>query len=156
MVHDGVDDAMALIGADIMFAGGVATFRRTLVTPFRRVGAAAIACDHLPKEQRGRDAYCSVHKGNALDGARLVLENAEPFGRAMRDASYVFVTKDRPGNLRAYGRPTKQPGKTFIGVLAVDDATEGPDFSTRLFAPATTTAPPVTTRRQSWPTPCTA
>jgi hypothetical protein len=138
VIHDGVNEAMSLIGADIMAADGAATFRRRLVTPFLRAGAASIACDHLPKEREGRsrDAYGSVHKGNALDGARIVLENTAPFGRRMRGVSYVFITKDRPGQLRSHGRPTKLPGKTFIGTLVVDDSeTIGPDFTMRFFAP---------------------
>ena len=44
-----------------------------------------------------RDAYGSVHKGNALNGARFALQNVEPFGRGMRGRSHLFVTKDRPG-----------------------------------------------------------
>jgi hypothetical protein len=138
VVHDGVNEAMSLHGADIMAADGAATFRRRLVTPFLRAGAASIACDHFPKDRdgRGRDAYGSVHKGNALDGARIVLENTAPFGRRMRGMSYVFVTKDRPGQLRAHGRPSKLPGKTFIGTFVVDDLqTFGPDFAMRFFAP---------------------
>jgi hypothetical protein len=110
---------------------------RRLITPFLRVGSATLACDHFPKDREGRsrDAYGSVHKGNALDGARIVLETAAPFGRNMRGAAHLFVTKDRPGRLRAHGRPTKLPGKTFLGTLAVDDATEGPDFMLKFFAP---------------------
>jgi hypothetical protein len=129
---------MSLHGADIMAADGAATFRRRLITPFLRAGAASIACDHFPKDRdgRGRDAYGSVHKGNALDGARIVLENTAPFGRRLRGVSYVFVTKDRPGQLRAHGRPSKLPGKTFIGTFVVDDSqTFGPDFGMRFFAP---------------------
>jgi hypothetical protein len=138
VVHDGVNEAMSLHGADIMAADGAATFRRRLVVPFLRAGAASIACDHLPKEREGRsrDAYGSVHKGNALDGARILLEPTASFGRHMRGVSYVFVTKDRPGQLRAHGRPSKLPGKTFIGTLVVDDSeTSGPDFTMRFFAP---------------------
>lgn len=137
VVHDGVNEAMSLMGADIMAADGAATFRRRLVSPFLRGGAATIACDHLPKEREGRsrDAYGSVHNGNALDGARFVLENTAPFGRAMRGVSHVFATKDRPGYLRTHGRPTKLPAKTFIGTLVVDDATNGPDFVMRFYAP---------------------
>lgn len=87
---------------------------------------------HVPKnlEGRGRDAYGSVHKGNAIDGARIVLDNVEPFGRGLRGVSYVYVTKDRPGQLRAEGRSTKLPGKTFFGTLVVDASDEGPDFLT--------------------------
>ena len=68
-----------------------------------------------------RDAYGTVGKGNGLDGARFILENFEPFGRGMRGASNVYVTKDRPGYLRENGLPTETPGKTRMGVLVVDD-----------------------------------
>jgi hypothetical protein len=137
VVHDGVNEAMALHGADIMAADGAAAFRRRLILPCTRVGAATVACDHLPmiRDAGRRDAYGSVHKGNALDGARILLENATPFGRGMRGVSYVFVTKDRPGYLRGHGRTTKTPGKTFMGALMVDDMTCGPDFVMRFFAP---------------------
>lgn len=138
VIHDGINEAMALHGDEIKDAAGAAAFRRRLVLPFLRVGAASIACDHLAKDRegRGRDAYGSVHKGNAIDGARILLENKEPFGRRMRGRSNVFVTKDRPGQLRADGRPAGIPGKTFIGTLIVDDSeTIGPDFTMRFFAP---------------------
>lgn len=130
VVHDGVNEAMSLHGADIMAADGAATFRRNLITPCLRAGAATLSCDHVVKnsEGRGRDAYGSVHKGNALDGARIVLENVDPFGRGLRGVSHVFVTKDRPGHLRAQGKPTKIPGKTFLGTLVVDGTPgAGPD-----------------------------
>ena len=138
VVHDGVNEAMSLIGAEIIAVDGAAMFRRRLVTPFLRVGAASLACDHVPmvRDAGRRDAYGSVHKGNALDGARIMLENIAPFGRRMRGVSYVFATKDRPGHLRSHGRPTKTPGKTFIGTFVVDDSeTVGPDFAMRFFAP---------------------
>lgn len=131
VIHDGVNEAMSLHGADIMAADGASAFRRRLIMPCLRAGAATLACDHLPKniEGRGRDAYGSVHKGNAIDGARLVIENTKPFGRGLRGASYVFVTKDRPGQLRAHGKPSSVPGKTFFGTLVVDDGpAAGADF----------------------------
>ena len=131
VVHDGINEAMSLHGADIMAADGASSFRRRLVMPCLRAGAATLACDHLPKnvEGRGRDAYGSVHKGNAIDGARFVIENTKPFGRGLRGVSNVFVTKDRPGQLRAHGKPTNLPGKTFVGTLAVDASiTAGADF----------------------------
>ena len=112
-----------MMGAEIKDADGASEFRRRLVTPFLKVGAASIACDHLPMNPAPgrRDAYGSVHKGNALNGARIQLENTEPFGRGMRGVSHVFVTKDRPGYLRTKGRATKVPGKTYMGTLVVDD-----------------------------------
>nr|WP_237072117.1 hypothetical protein [Mycobacterium avium] len=138
VIHDGVNEAMALHGDEIKAVEGAAAFRRRLILPCLRVGAATLACDHLPMVRDGsrRDAYGSVHKGNALDGARFVLENSAPFGRRLRGVSYVFVTKDRPGHLRANGRATKSPGKTFMGTLVVDDSQAfGPDFTMRFFAP---------------------
>jgi hypothetical protein len=135
VVHDGVNEAMTLHGAEIKDVGGAAEFKRRLVKPFLAVGAASLACDHLPMGADGsrRDAYGSVHKGNALDGARIMLENVEPFGRGMRGRSNVFITKDRPGHLRAHGKTTRTSGKTFIGTLVVDD-TGVPDFI-EFFAP---------------------
>jgi hypothetical protein len=135
VVHDGVNEAMALHGAEIFGVDGTSEFRRRLVAPFRSVGAASLACDHLPKgaDSSSRDAYGSVHKGNALDGSRIMLENVEPFGRGMRGRSNVYVTKDRPGYLRAHGKASKTPGKTFMGTLVVDD-TDTPDF-VEFFAP---------------------
>jgi hypothetical protein len=130
VIHDGVNEAMALHGHEIKDVDGAAEFRRRLVKPFLAVGAATLACDHLPMgaDSSRRDAYGSVHKGNALDGARIMLENVEPFGRGMRGRSNVFVTKDRPGYLRSHGKPTKTPGKTFMGTLVVDDTGTVPDF----------------------------
>uniref|UniRef100_A1UIV2 DNA primase/polymerase bifunctional N-terminal domain-containing protein n=1 Tax=Mycobacterium sp. (strain KMS) TaxID=189918 RepID=A1UIV2_MYCSK len=137
VVLDGVNEGMALHGLDIFAADGAAQFRRVLVAPAIRVGAAVLSCDHLPKSRdgQGRDAYGSVHKGNALDGARFVLENVTPFGRGMRGASNVYVTKDRPGHLRSHGRPSKLAGKTYLGTLVADDSEPFQPFSLTLYAP---------------------
>lgn len=137
VIHDGVNEAMAMMGAEIKEVEGASAFRRLLITPFRRAGAAVLVCDHLPlaHDPSRRDAYGSVHKGNALDGARIMLVNAEPFGRHMRGSSKVLVTKDRPGQLRSRGNPTPHPGITFMGMLAIDDCVNGPDFVMRFHAP---------------------
>jgi hypothetical protein len=138
VVHDGVNEAMSLHSAEIKDADGASAFRRRLITPCLKVGAATLACDHMPMGSDGsrRDAFGSVHKGNALNGARIALENSAPFGRRMRGVSYVFVTKDRPGQLRAHGRSTKTPGKTFMGTFIVDDSQAfSPDLELKFFAP---------------------
>ena len=139
VIHDGVNEAMALHGAVIKDVEGASLFRRTLVTPFLKVGAASVACDHLPmaRDPSRRDAYGSVHKGNALTGARIVLENVEPFGKAMRGVSHMYITKDRPGELRAHGRATNTPGKTYFGTFVIDDMIAGPDFMMRLLGTQT-------------------
>lgn len=132
VVHDGVNEAMSLHGDDSMATDGAATFRRNLIKPCLAAGAATISCDHVTKsaEGRGRYAIGAGHKVAAIDGAAFMVENIEPFGRGMRGASSVYVTKDRPGQLRAHGKPTGLPGKTLIGVLAVDATGNTPDFLT--------------------------
>jgi hypothetical protein len=117
-----VNEAMSLHGQDVNGVDGGSGFRRLLVTPFLRVGAATLACDHVPKngDKRSRDAFGTVHKGNAINGARFMLENVKPFGKGLRGVSHVFVTKDRPGQLRVHGKPSEIPGKTFFGTLTVD------------------------------------
>ena len=129
-VHDGVNEAMSLHGDDSMATDGAATFRRNLIKPCLAVGAATISCDHVTKNADGRGRYAigAGHKVAAIDGAAFMVENLEPFGRGMRGASSVFVTKDRPGQLRAHGQPTAIPGKTFIGVMTVDATGNSPDF----------------------------
>jgi hypothetical protein len=138
VIHDGVNEAMSLHADEIEKAGGAAAFRRRLIVPFLRVGAATLACDHVPinTDPSRRDAYGSVHKGNVLTGARIGLENVEPFGRGLRGVSKVFVTKDRPGYLRAAGRPDNGgAGKTFVGMLVGDDSDPYRPFSLMFYGP---------------------
>lgn len=123
VVLDGVNEGMAMHGAAIREEDGVAAFRRRLIKPFIAAGAAVLSADHVvkDKESRGRYALGSIHKGNALSGALILLENSEPFGRGQRGASQIYVTKDRPGHLRRHGQGTKTSGKTFMGMMVVDD-----------------------------------
>jgi hypothetical protein len=136
---DGVNEAMSLHGQKIREEDGAAAFRRLLVKPCTRVGAATLSADHVVKdrEKRDRGPIGTVHKGNGLSGSLILLENAEPFGRGQRGRSHLFVTKDRPGHLRRNGRPDgKTPGKTFMGELVVDDTLlSGPDLELRFWAP---------------------
>lgn len=136
-IFDGVNEGMAMhtAGQD---TDGWSSFRRRLIQPCLKTGAAVLSCDHVPmsRDVTRRDAYGTVHKGNTLDGARYALENAAPFGRRMRGVSHVFVTKDRPGHLRNHGRPTKTAGKAYFGTFVVDDSqASGPYFTMRFYAP---------------------
>lgn len=133
VIHDGVNEAMSLHGDDTNAADGAATFRRTVIKPFLNVGATSLSADHVTKnggDNRGRYASGSGHKVNAIDGAAFLMENTEPFGRGLRGSSSVFVTKDRPGQLRAHGKPTGIPGKTYIGRLVVDATGDSADLLT--------------------------
>jgi hypothetical protein len=133
VILDGVNEAICLHGDDANHIDGASEFRRHIVKPFLAVGAASLSCDHVTKsgaENRGRYSMGTIHKTNAIDGAAFLMENVEPFGRGMRGASSLFVTKDRPGQLRQHGEPAKIAGKTFMGMLAVDATGNSPDFLT--------------------------
>lgn len=133
VILDGVNEAISLHGDDVNHIDGASEFRRHIVKPFLAVGAASLSCDHVTKsgaENRGRYSMGSIHKTNAIDGAAFLMENVEPFGRGMRGASAIFVTKDRPGQLRQHGEAAKIAGKTFMGMLAVDATGNTPDFLT--------------------------
>jgi hypothetical protein len=139
VILDGVNEAMSMHGWGIREEDGAAQFRRHLVMPCTRVGAAVLSCDHVVKdaERRGRNAIGSIHKGNGLSGSLILLENAEPFGRGMKGRSHVYVTKDRPGHLRSNGKADKKmPGKTYMGSLMVDDEqVYSPDLVFKFWAP---------------------
>lgn len=144
VIHNGVNEAMSLHGWDIRAEDGAAAYRRYLVKPCTAVGAAVVSADHVVKDpdRRGRYALGSIHKGNALSGATILLENAEPFGRRRRGRSHVFVTKDRPGHLRQHGQRSNTPGKTFMGELTVDDEQRlTPDLELKFWAPTDKPAP---------------
>jgi hypothetical protein len=158
VVHDGVNEAMSLIGAEIIAVDGAAMFRRRLVTPFLRVGAATLACDHVPmvRDAGRRDAYGSVHKGNALDGARIMLENTAPFGRHMRGVSYVFATKDRPDTCARTAARRRRRGK-HSSARSSSTTRKRSALISRCgsLPPKTMTGPRRTIRPQSSPTSCT-
>ncbi|MDQ2880488.1 MAG: hypothetical protein M3Y48_04290 [Actinomycetota bacterium] len=143
VVFDGVNEAMALHRWAIREEDGAAEFRRRLVKPCTKAGAAVLSLDHVVKdtERRSRNALGSIHKGNGLSGSLILLENNEPFGRGQRGRSHVYITKDRPGFLRRHGRPDKRtPGKTYVGELVVDDTGEhGPILEVVFIAPKPTT-----------------
>ena len=48
VVHDGMNEAMALHGAMTKEVEGAALFRQRLLVPFLRVDAATLTCDHFP------------------------------------------------------------------------------------------------------------
>lgn len=136
VILDGVNEAMSLHNQAIRDEDGAASFRKVLVKPFTRVGAAVLGCDHVVKdrEKRGRSPLGSIHKGNGLDGVLIALENKEPFGRGEKGRSSVYITKDRPGFLRQNGRAVKtEPGKTFMGSLIVDDTRTYVDYLDLVF-----------------------
>ena len=108
VIHDGMNEAMALHGAMTKEVEGAALFRQRLLVPFLLVNAATLTCDLFPMahDNSRLDAYGSVHKGTALSGAQFSLENVESFGRGLRGRSNLFVTKTGPDSCGGWaGRP---------------------------------------------------
>lgn len=135
VILDGQNEAMALHRQDIMAPDGAAMYRSVLVKPFTAVGASVLSLDHVPKDtERSGNGYAmgSAHKMNGLTGAAFLLENREPFGRGRRGRSSIYISKDRPGELRRKGKPTTIGRKFHIGEMVVDSEA---GFSFMLWAP---------------------
>ncbi len=156
VIGDGINEAMSLFAREINDAGDTAAFRRTVIKPYVRAGAAWLSLDHVPKdrESRGRYSIGSVHKINAVTGASYQLELIEPFTRGGSGASALYVVKDRPGFLRSHGRASKTPGKTAMGTMTIDDTRAYVDYlDAKIFAPKdedeSTTVEPVEQLREA-------
>jgi hypothetical protein len=107
-ICDGITEAMVLHGWDPLKNADVALFNALIIKPLTNAGAAAVALDHVVKDREGRGRYAlgGVHKLNAVSGAGYLLENRQPFGIGLTGRSTIKITKDRPGQLRPYSRPS--------------------------------------------------
>ncbi|GAA2875692.1 hypothetical protein GCM10010517_36650 [Streptosporangium fragile] len=112
---DGVTEGMTLHGLDPLSNKDVAQFGQMLVKPITTLGAAVVSLDHVTKdkESRGRYAIGAVHKLNGLNGAMYSLENREPFGVGVTGRSGLYISKDRPGQLRRHSLPSAGDRKWF-------------------------------------------
>ncbi|GIJ25481.1 hypothetical protein Vqi01_06430 [Micromonospora qiuiae] len=119
-VLDGVTEAMSLHGLEMKDNTDVAAFGKLLPRWIADQGPATVALDHVTKnaEGRGRYAIGGVHKLNGLNGAGYVLENRRPFGVGLTGRSTVYITKDRPAQLRRHALPGRE-GLFWFGDLVV-------------------------------------
>jgi hypothetical protein len=126
VVLDGVTEAMVLQGLDPLSNRDAALFSAQLPRRLARCGAAVLLLDHVPKDtdNRGRYAIGAVHKLNGLDGAQFLLENRVPFAVGATGRSSLLLSKDRGGQLRRHGVPTRDR-LTWFGdfVLTSHDTT---------------------------------
>ncbi|MFI7707624.1 AAA family ATPase [Nonomuraea sp. NPDC049480] len=116
---DGVTEAMTLHGLDPLNNRDAAAFGQMLVKPITARGPAVTSLDHVTKDKDGRGRYAigAVHKLNGLNGAMYALENKEPFGVGITGRSAIFISKDRPGQLRRWSLP--QGDRKWFGDLVV-------------------------------------
>lgn len=119
-ILDGVTEAMSLHGLEMKDNTDIATFGKLLPRWIADRGPATVALDHVTKsaEGRGRYAIGGVHKLNGLNGAGYVLENRRPFGVGLTGRSTVYITKDRPAQLRRHALPGRD-GLFWFGDLVI-------------------------------------
>jgi hypothetical protein len=101
VVLDGVTEAMHLHGLDPLANVDFAEFRRVLLRPLLRAGAAVVQIDHVTKDAntRGRYAIGSQHKLAAIDGAAFSFSIAKPFAPDADGLITLKVAKDRHGEV---------------------------------------------------------
>ncbi len=139
-VIDGVTEAMAIEGLDLLSNADVATWIRRLPRPIAEKGAAVVVLDHVPKDRtnQGRYAIGAQHKLATLTGAAYKFSVKSPLARAtgttpVEARVIMTVEKDRPGFVRARAidgkiaelRITSWPEGNVSASL--EPPTEGPD-----------------------------
>lgn len=112
---DGVTEAMTLHDLDPLNNRDVAKFGQLLVKPITAAGPAVVSLDHVTKDKEGRGRYAigAVHKLNGLNGAMYSLENRETFGIGVTGRSGIYISKDRPAQLRRHALPSTGDRKWF-------------------------------------------
>ena len=122
---DGVTEAMAMHNLEMKDNTDIAVFGALLPRWIANRGPATVALDHVVKdrENRGRYAIGGVHKLNGLNGAAYVLENRTPFTIGGTGRSTVYISKDRPGQLRRHALPGREK-LSWFGDLVIKSHNE--------------------------------
>jgi len=110
VILDGVTEAMTMHGLEMKDNTDIARFGQMLPRWIADRGPACVALDHVVKdrEQRGRYAIGGVHKLNGVNGAAFVLQNRTPFTIGKTGRSTVYISKDRPGQVRRHALPGRE------------------------------------------------
>jgi hypothetical protein len=108
VVIDGVNARMSMHGMSALSEQDYSDFTRLFAFRFRRAGATALLCDHVPKEDTGnnRFAYGTVQKLAVLDGAVYEVHVARQPGQGLLGELSLIAAKDRPGG---YARSPSGP-----------------------------------------------
>jgi hypothetical protein len=126
-VLDGITEAMALHGLEMKDNTEIARFGKLLPRWISNQGPAVVSLDHVVKaaDNRGRYAIGGVHKLNGLNGAMFTLENKEPFAIGIEGMSRIYITKDRPGQLRRHAVRGKGGIAWFADMILASDLDTG-------------------------------
>lgn len=120
-IFDGLTEALALHGLDLLSNTDIATWRKLAPRPLAQTGSAVVEIDHVMKnrENRGRYAIGAQHKLAGADVA-YALDVIEPFGRGRQGKVKITVAKDRPGHVRAH-----QADGGRIALMVLDSHDDG-------------------------------
>ena len=99
-VIDSTTPALELHGFDPNKGQDIEAFRRHIIEPLRRCGAAVLMLDHLvkAKDNRGRFTIGSERK-LGISEVHVSLQTIAPFGRGKTGRASITVHKDRHGHL---------------------------------------------------------
>lgn len=127
IVVDGVNAAMTLLGLDLNSNTDATRFSLEVLRPLKRTGAAVVTIDHVTKSKDGRGSYAigAQAKRADIDGASLIVEVVDPFGRGMTGRLRLLVSKDRPGFVRAVSESAK-----VAGYAVLESMSDGSVFAT--------------------------
>ena len=138
VILDGVTEAMALHGLDLIDNTAVAQFDRLLARRIADSGPAVAKLDHVTRDREGRGRYAigGQHKLSGLNGAAYVLENRVPFGVGVTGRSTVYLAKDRPAQLRRHALPARDGLHWFADLVLESVVVDGrPMLDVTLTAP---------------------
>jgi KaiC/GvpD/RAD55 family RecA-like ATPase len=141
VLADGVNVAMTLMGFDLNSNTDATEFSTRLLRPMARTGACVITVDHVPKnpDTRGKGGIGAQQKRALQDGACLLVEVVEPFGKGRSGNLRLTVDKDRNGHVRGLAAGGKYVGKVHL---------ESDDDTVRMWIAAPDDRPPA--ERSGW------
>jgi len=116
IVVDGVNAAMTLLNLDLTSNRDATFFSQQLLKPLALSGAGVITIDHVTKSKEGRGNYAigAQAKRADINGAAIMVEVVQPFGRGMTGELILKVTKDRPGRVREVSKEAKYAGRVLL------------------------------------------
>ena len=116
IVVDGVNAAMTLLNLDLTSNRDATFFSQQLLKPLALSGAGVITIDHVTKSKEGRGNYAigAQAKRADINGAAIMVEVVQPFGRGMTGELILKVTKDRPGRVREVSKEAKFAGRVLL------------------------------------------
>lgn len=116
IIADGINAAMTLLGYDLNSNTDATLFTTKLLRPLARTGACVVTVDHVPKnpDGRGKGGIGAQAKRAMMDGACLLVEVDQPFGKGHSGSVRLTVDKDRNGAVRGASAGGRYAGKAHL------------------------------------------